>query len=244
MKKKRGFFITGTDTGVGKTVVTAGLWALFRRAGREAAVMKPIETGVDRDCGSPAVSDAQFLMRVTGAEGPVDRICPVSLKTPASPWAAARRENRSIEPSFLLEAFQRLADQHPLVLVEGVGGLLVPLRSDYLVSDLARDLGLPLIIVSRITVGTINHTLLTLQAARGAGLEVSGILFNQSDAAEPNDMEKEHLSLVADLTSVPVLGIFPYLGPISEASFVPEAIGPVADQIDLTPLIQALEAPP
>lgn len=164
----KSYFITGTDTGVGKTVVTALLAALYRRAGVDVGVMKPVETGVDPLCDSTAASDARFLLEAAESGDALEEAAPYRFKTPASPYFAARAEGRPVEPARLLTAFRSLSGKHEAVLVEGVGGLAVPLAPGFLVLDLAAAFGLPLIVVARTSLGTLNHTLLTLQAAQAA----------------------------------------------------------------------------
>ncbi|MEE9257960.1 MAG: dethiobiotin synthase, partial [Nitrospinaceae bacterium] len=206
-----GFFITGTDTGVGKTVVTACLWTLLRKHGRQAGIMKPIETGVDSECSSSANSDAKFLLEVTGNRDPLEEVSPVRLKTPASPLQAARLDGRTLDPGLILENYKKLSGKHGLMLVEGIGGLLVPITRDYRVADLARDLGLPLIVVCRATLGTLNHTLLTLKAAADHGVEVSGVILNFPENRKKDKIEEGQAELIEELSGVKVLGEVPFL---------------------------------
>lgn len=215
----KGFFITGTDTGIGKTVVTACLWSLLAKNGRDVGVMKPIETGVDPKCNSTANSDAQFLLEVSGAKDDLRDVCPIRLKTPASPLQAARIEGTTIDPEKIFRSFQKLQHQHELMLVEGVGGLMVPITRNYKVVDLARDLALPLIVVCRSTLGTLNHTLLTLKAARERGLEVHGVILNFSEQREKDAVEAGQSDLIAELGETRILGECPYLGQISSETF-------------------------
>ena len=123
----QGYFITGTDTNVGKTVVTACLANLFKNRGENVGVMKPIETGVDPECSSSANSDAKFLIEVTGVQDALEDVCPYRLKTPASPYQAAKIEGKELYPEKILERFCTLQSKHSMMLVEGIGGLLVPI---------------------------------------------------------------------------------------------------------------------
>ena len=165
MSKSKGYFITGTDTGVGKTVVTACLLAIYRKHGN-TGIMKPIETGVNQKCSSEANSDAKFLLTISGNKDSIEEVSPVCLKPTASPLQATRITGQTVDISLILENFRRLQAKHDRMLVEGIGGLLVPLTANYSVSDLIKDMNLPLIIVSRFSLGTINHTLLTVKPAR------------------------------------------------------------------------------
>ena len=205
MLNSKGYFITGTDTNVGKTVVTACLLALYREQGIDAGVMKPIETGVDQECSSEANSDAKFLLTISGNGDPIEEICPIRLKPTAAPLQAARIAGQTIDISLILENFRRLQAKHDRMLVEGIGGLLVPLTADYSVSDLIKDMNLPLIIVSRFSLGTINHTLLTVKAAQETGVEIAGIILNHSEDRSLNEVELGQASLIQELSNVPVL---------------------------------------
>ena len=209
----KGYFITGTDTNVGKTVVTACLATLFKDRGEDVGVMKPIETGVDPECSSSANSDAKFLMEVTGVQDA--EVCPFRLKTPASPYQAARIEGKELDPYKILEDFRTLQSKYSLMLVEGVGGLMVPITQRYCVADLALQMKLPVIIVSRIQLGTLNHTLLTINAARQHGLKVAGVILNPVHEGELDAVEEEQASLIEELSDTPILGTCPYIHDVS-----------------------------
>ncbi len=210
-----GFFITGTDTDVGKTVVTACLSTLFKSQGIDFGVMKPIESGVDPECSSAANSDAKFLMEVAESTDADDEVCPFRLKAPASPYQAAQMAGSSIQPESIIEKFKILQSRHNTMLVEGVGGLLVPITHDYSVADLALEIGLPIIIVSRIRLGTLNHTLLTINAARQYGLKIKGIILNRQEAGNLDEVEKQQGKLIEELSKVPILGTCPYIDDVS-----------------------------
>lgn len=210
-----GFFITGTDTGVGKTVVTACLATLFKSQGIDVGVMKPIETGVDPVCSSSANSDTKFLMEVSGNGDAEDVVCPYRFKTPASPYQAVQIDGGSIQPATILDNFKVLQSRHDRMLVEGVGGLLVPITQHYSVADLALEIGLPLIIVSRFRLGTLNHTLLTVNAARQHGLKIKGIILNRQESGDFDNVEKQQGKLIEELSDIPILGIAPYIEEVS-----------------------------
>ena len=211
----QGYFITGTDTSVGKTVVTASLANLFKNRGENVGVMKPIETGVDPECSSSANSDAKFLIEVTGVQDALEDVCPYRLKAPASPYQAARIEGKELDPEKLLERFRALQSKHSMMLVEGIGGLLVPITQRYNVTDLALQMNLPLIIVSRIQIGTLNHTLLTINAARQHGLKVAGVILNPVHEGELDTIEEEQGSLIEEFSDTPILGTCPYIHDVS-----------------------------
>ena len=218
----KGFFITGTDTGVGKTVVTAGLLSLFRKYRLDVGVMKPIETGVTRE----TLSDAEFLIKTAGTDDSLADVSPVRFKTPASPLQASRIEKRPIDIKLIRQKFQHLADKHEYMLVEGVGGILAPITEKYLVIDLIRELRLPLIVVCRHALGTINHTLLTLKTAQAEGITIRGVIFNQT-TPKNSAIEKVQPALVSELTEVPILGEFPHIKNISPASFTPKRLAEI-----------------
>jgi len=172
-----GFFVTGTDTGVGKTVVACALARGLRRRGLDVGVMKPVETGV----GSDGPLDARALQAAAGCGDTLGEICPVALPLAAAPSVAAAEAGICIEPSWLCEKFKALAARHAWMIVEGAGGLLVPLSSAATMADLAAALGLPLVVVARGRLGTINHTRLTLEAARVRGLPLAGVIVSHAD---------------------------------------------------------------
>ena len=219
MTEPKGYFISGTDTGVGKTVVTACMLAFYRKHSINTGIMKPIETGVDPNCSSEANSDAKFLLTVSGNQDTLEEVCPIRLKPTAAPLQAARMQNQSLNIDSILENFHKLQRKYDQVLVEGIGGLLVPLKADYLVSDLIKEMQLPLIIVSRFSLGTLNHTLLTLKVAQAATIEIAGIILNHSGNRPLSGVELGQKSLIEELSGVPVIGQCPYLSSISAEQF-------------------------
>jgi dethiobiotin synthetase len=189
------FFVTGTDTGVGKTYVTRLILETLRNEGIDAAGYKPVACG-DRD-------DAATLAAASGGL-PLDEVNPVHLKTPVAPYVAGLLENQTVDPAVLLAGFRRLAAAHAQVIVEGVGGWEVPLAANYRVSDLARDLGLPVILVAANRLGALNHILLTVDAIRAKGLQCAGIILNQLDD-ELDTAMITNKGVLEDLTGVPLL---------------------------------------
>ena len=200
----RGIFVTGTDTGVGKTHVTALILTELRRRGVKAAAFKPIA------CGEGGRHDAEIYARIMEHEQPLEVINPVWLRHPLAPSVAAKLERRRIDPRRISGSFQRLAANYSAVLVEGAGGLMVPVREDYYVADLAKALKLPLLIVARLGLGTINHSLLTVRQARANGLKVAGIVLNDTVGGKRGLAEKTNIEVVPALCRVPLLGVVPY----------------------------------
>jgi len=180
----RGLFITGTDTGVGKTLVASALAAWCRLQGIDVGVMKPIATGARRTISS----DARMLAQAAGVGDPWPLINPVCYRDPLAPSVAAQRAHRPVRLAAVVRAFQELSQRHELLVVEGIGGLLVPLSRRTTVVEVIRLLDLPLLIVARRRLGTLNHTLLTVEHARRAGLAVAGVVLNAADppAADPD----------------------------------------------------------
>jgi dethiobiotin synthetase len=205
----RGYFVTATDTGVGKTFVTAALAASLRARGRDVAVFKPVQSGAAADDPS---GDAVLL----GAD------CVYAFSAPLAPLVAARAGGRTIELEPILARAGELAREHDLLLVEGAGGLLVPLADDLDLADLAAALGLPLVIVARAGLGTVNHTLLTIEAARTRGLDVAGVVLN----GKGDESTAENAALIEERSGVRVLAQVPRLAdPADAAGYFDEFLG-------------------
>lgn len=234
----QGLFITGTDTGVGKTVVTAAILAWLRHQGFSAGVMKPIETGVNCECSSPANSDALFLMECGGIEDDLAEVCPIRMKPAASPFQAALIENRTLQPESILSAYRSLAEKYDWMLVEGVGGIRVPITRDYGVVDLIRDLDLPAVVVARYQLGTLNHTLMTLDTLKQNGIPLRGVVFNQTSLEAPDVIEQDQPRLIEELSEAKILGKFPHIDNLNTQSFSPEKLKELEASVDFSGLIQ------
>jgi dethiobiotin synthetase len=194
----RGVFVTGTDTGVGKTIAAAAICAACREP---VAALKPVVTGLDEPPGEWP-HDHVLLARSTGQTP--EEVAPYRFGPPVSPHYAAELAGEAIEPARILAA----ARAHDLLVCEGVGGLMVPITPGYLVRDLAVDLGLPVVIAARTGLGTINHTLLTVEAARAAGLTVEAVVMTPWPA-EPAPIERSNRDTVERLGGVAVHGLPP-----------------------------------
>lgn len=190
------YFVTGTDTGVGKTHIARLLLEALRQAGIDAVGYKPVACG-DRE-------DGRILAAISGGLA-VDDVNPVYLKTAVAPYVAGLLENQRVDPEALLAGFHKLAAAHAMVVVEGVGGWEVPLAAHYRVSDLARDLALPVILVAANRLGALNHILLTVNAIRAKGLACAGIFLNQLDD-ELDTAMITNKGVLEDLTGIPLLG--------------------------------------
>jgi dethiobiotin synthetase len=177
-----GLFVTGTDTGCGKTTVACALARSARAAGLRVRVLKPVETGCEPGADGELVpADARALAEAAGDDAPLDRICPYRLKLPVAPELAAAEERVTIELARIEKAYAEAAADADCVLVEGAGGLRVPLAAGLEMADLALRLELPLLVVCRARLGTLNHTLLTLEAAERRGLRIAGVVVSHTD---------------------------------------------------------------
>jgi dethiobiotin synthetase len=191
------FFITGTDTGVGKTFFSCWLLRQWKARGFRPAGLKPVSTG-DRE-------DARLLAEASG-ELSLDEVNPTHLREPAAPLVAARAENRVLDFTEENHRIRKLLAPYPHALVEGVGGWRVPLAPGYEVRDWARDLGYPVVVVGRNQLGTLNHTLLTVDSIRASGLTCAGVILNSGPGDSPHlDLARRtHLGLLRELLLLPV----------------------------------------
>jgi dethiobiotin synthetase len=216
----RGLFVTATDTGVGKTIVASAIAATLAAHKERIAVFKPAVTGL-AEVQSP-LPDHELLLASAGSPQTPSEVAPYRFDQPVSPHLAAELSQVPVRPAEILAAAWRAAARADILIVEGVGGLMVPLSSSYLVRDFAVNLGLPVVIVARPGLGTINHSLLSIEAARAAGLGVAGVVLTPWPE-EPGDVERSNLETIATLGRVDVhtLGEV-YTGPpISSAGDLP-----------------------
>lgn len=213
MDRKPGIFVTGTDTGVGKTVVAAGLALALKERGLKVGVMKPVATGCHGTNPRLISQDAVYLFEAAENEyAPLTS--PVRLRQPLAPSVAAELEKREINLDQIHQAYRDLQKHYDFLVVEGIGGLLVPITKNYFVANLVRDFQLPLLVVARSGLGTINHTLLTVDAAVIRGFAVRGIVFNRVPTVNYSMADITNPKVVQDLSGVPVLGSLPELGDV------------------------------
>jgi dethiobiotin synthetase len=197
----RGIFVTGTGTEVGKTVVAAAIARSAARPGRRVAVFKPAVSGLDEPSGAPP--DHELLRAAAGSDQSDDEVSPYRYGPPLSPHRAAELAGERIEPAQLLLAAVHAERSADMLVCEGVGGFLVPLTPDYLVRDLAADLRLPVVIAATPGLGTINHTLLTIEAVRAAGLEVASVVLTPWPDW-PRELERGNREAIAEIGAVSV----------------------------------------
>jgi dethiobiotin synthetase len=219
-----GCFVTGTDTGVGKTVVSCALIRELRARGFGVGAIKPIETGV----GPDGPLDAIALRDAAGTSDALEIVCPQQFALPAAPNIAASAEARDVDLAVIEAAFQRISDRRDFVLAEGAGGLLVPIRDHFTMADLAQNLGLPLLIVARAALGTINHTLLTLEAAATRKLQLLGVVISHA-AGKLSDADAANLSALRSELGDQLIGEIPPLE--IGAGPPPDAISPIAEVV-------------
>ena len=170
-------FVAGTDTGVGKTAVAAGLARALKRRGVDVGVMKPFAAGVP-DGTAYRTADVRRLMEAAGVRDDVGQVNPQFYPVPASPYTAGRNLGLEVDVPRVLESFSRLSGSHETVVVEGMGGVMTPILGDYFVYDLVRDLGTPMILVTGTRVGSINHALMSARVCRDGGVTIRGIVVN------------------------------------------------------------------
>ena len=190
-------FLTGTDTNVGKTFVSALLVRALRKSGVDCVGMKPI------CCGERA--DAEELHAASDAAIPLNDVNPVWLRTPAAPYTAAMIENRAIDLALIRDTFARLRAEHRSLIVEGVGGWRVPIARDFFISDLAREMGLPVAVVVANKLGALNHALLTVESVRASGCACAGIILNHATSVEADVAGITNRGMLEDILNVPIL---------------------------------------
>ena len=235
-----GIFITGTDTEIGKTVVAGGLAAALKAAGVNVGVMKPIASGGIEHEGRIVSEDAIFLKHAARVDDALDLINPICLRQPLAPSVAAEIEKVSIDLRQIDEAFAQLCQRHEFMVVEGIGGIAVPICEEMLVANLAQRFQLPLLVVARPNLGTINHTVLTVEFTRSYSLEICGIVLNASQEGSKGIAEQTNPKELTRLTHLPILGTVPFdeqlQGDTPDPDFLSQFIG---EHIDWRGLVGA-----
>jgi len=212
-KPARGLFVTGTDTGVGKTFVAALIARALRGGDHRVGVYKPAASGCREQAGALVSDDAQALWEAAGCPGTLEQVCPQRFRAPLAPHLAARAEGSELDPRQLRSGLSRWADLCEIVVIEGAGGLMSPLGDELYVADLAREFGYPLLVVAPNQLGVINQTLQTLITAscfRG-GIPVAGVVLNQRQPPAPEDASQaSNLAELHRRCGVPVLAAVPW----------------------------------
>lgn len=200
------YFVTGTDTGVGKTLVSCALLAAFATQGKRVAGFKPVAAGVDADGMN---DDAKALLAASNIPLNYERVNSYCLREAIAPHIAAARENVHIELPHILSAYRELSEKADVVIVEGAGGFRVPLNGMLDNADLARELGLPVIVVVGMRLGCLNHALLTMEAIQSRGLKLAGWVANEITDAMP--VQQENIEALKERIPAPLLGVVPYM---------------------------------
>lgn len=206
-----GIFITGTDTGVGKTLVAAALALHLKKRGRSVGVMKPIETGVVP--AKATRSDAGRLQAILDSEEPLGAICPYQFDLPVAPLAAAQAAKQAIQPDTIRRVYRLLAGRYDYMVVEGVGGIYVPITPTFDVGAMIKQFRLPVVVVGRSGLGGINHALLTIEALRRNKIHVLALVLNRTQSvrsALARTQERTTIEILRKQADVPVLGPLPY----------------------------------
>ena len=211
----KSFFITGTDTDVGKTYITAGLAVSLRKIGIDVGVMKPFAAGTAQKKGFKS-KDVEILSRAAQITDPENLLNPQFFPIPASPYTAWKNLKLKPKISLILSSFKKLSKQHEMILVEGMGGVMTPVLKDYYITNLIKDMKIPTIIVTRSKVGTVNHTIMTVKMCEKYKIPIKGIIINNFDSVGYNT--KELRRDLQNLTGIKVLGIIPFIKNMSDES--------------------------
>lgn len=204
-----GLFVTGTDTGVGKTIVSCAIANWFARRQVRVGALKPVATGCVRRREGLVSEDAEFLAAAGDVAFPIDLVCPVRLVEPLAPAVAAERAGETVDWDAVARSLALMSRAADVMVVEGVGGVMVPLDREHIVLDLAEALAWPAVVVARAGLGTINHTLLTVAALRSRGIKVAGVVINEYPAERASVAEESNPRAIEKWGRVPVLCIVP-----------------------------------
>ena len=207
-------FITGTDTDVGKTYVTAGLAVTIRKMGIDVGVMKPFAAGTAQKKGFKS-EDIEILSKAAHVSDPENLVNPQFFPIPASPYTAWKNLKTKPKINTILDSFKKLSKLHEILLVEGMGGIMTPILENYYVTNIIKDMKIPTVIITRTKVGTINHTIMTVKMCEKYKIPIKGIIINNFDQGYS---EKELTRDLKNLTGVKVLGAIPFIDDLSDSS--------------------------
>lgn len=228
----KSYFVTGTDTGVGKTTITAALAVILRERGIDVGVMKPIATGFSQKVGFKS-EDVTLLHNAAKTSDDENTINPVFFPVPVSPYDASKILNLKIDMEAVFEKYNYLIKSHKMVLVEGIGGIMTPITKDYFVADMIKQMNLETIVVTRSTLGTINQTLMTVEMCRKYQISVKGLIINYFDE-NGGPAEKNAPTTLHEVTGMPILGIIPFVKDYQKFELMMDA---VKKNIDVNTLI-------
>ena len=208
--KAKGIFITGTDTGVGKTLVAGGIARFLSLRGLRVGVFKPVASGCRREREGLVSSDAEFLAYCSESEFSLSVINPVRFAVPAAPIVCEEYENRKFDFEEMATSYKYICQESDVVIVEGIGGALVPVTEDFTILDIAAEMALPVVVVARPDLGTINHTLMTLACIRAAGLTVAGVVINGYKADGADIAEESAPRIISGFGQTNLLCVVPF----------------------------------
>ena len=228
----KSYFVTGTDTGVGKTMITASIAASLQKRRIDVGVMKPIACGIPQKTGFKSY-DVSLLCEAAGVQDKEDVVNPVFLPLPASPYDAAKILKLDIDMPAVFERFDTLIKSHQILLVEGIGGIMTPITKNFFVADMIKAMGLETIIVTRPTLGTLNHTMMTIKICHEYEIPVKGIIVNYFDEKGPVN-EKNAPATLHELTQMPILGIVPF---VKDCQRLEDMVTVVEKNVDLESII-------
>lgn len=234
-----GIFIIGTDTGVGKTLIAAALTGALREAGVRASYFKPVQSGGILQQGKIISPDLAFVRAVTAQEEDDLLLNPVCLQPSLAPSVAAELTGVTIDLDKIIQAYNLLLSRYEFLIVEGAGGFYVPLiGTKFLQPDLVKLMNLPVVVVARPGLGTINHTVLTVKSAESLGIEVIGVIINFSRKPEKTLAERTNPEIIEALTARPILGIVPYLDGLVAANGPPSGlVEAIAQNVDMERIV-------
>lgn len=209
------FFITGTDTDVGKTYITAGLAVTLRKMGVDVGVMKPFAAGIAQKKGFQS-EDVEILSKAAQVNDPENLVNPQFFPIPASPYTAWKTLKMKPKTLTILSSFKKLSKLHKMILVEGMGGVMTPITNDYYVANLIKDMKIPVVIVTRTKIGTVNHTIMTVKMCEKYKIPITGIIINDFDS---NGYKTKELTRdLKNLLKIPILGSIPFIDDLSDSS--------------------------
>ena len=211
----KSLFITGTDTDVGKTYVTAGLAVTLRKMGIDVGIMKPFAAGAPQKKGFKS-EDVEILSGAAQVTDPENLMNPQFFKMAASPYTASKSLNVKVKVDSILSNFKKLSKLHSMLLVEGMGGIMTPILKNYFVTNLIKEMKIPTVIVTRTKVGTVNHTIMTCKMCEKYKIPIKGIIINNfdSDGYQVKTLKRD----LQSLTGVPILGVIPFIENLSDDS--------------------------
>ena len=210
LPKKSGLFIAGTEAGVGKTLIAGAVAKILTGSGQKVGVFKPIATGCRRDWEGMVSCDTDFLAACANSNLSLSTITPVGYVTPAAAIVGAAQEGRPIDFESIASAYKDICESADMVIVEGIGGVRMPLTAEFDLLDLAVEFGLPVVVIARLGPGTINHTLMTIDCIRAAELKIAGVVINGYNATEATIAEETAGQVIAQCGGVNILCSVPF----------------------------------